>query len=200
MEPIVALRTIHSVKVQLDDSSDWASALAGEGEGFGRIFDRHSARLLRHSRRLVTEPADADDVVAITFLEAWRSRSRLRLVDGSVLPWLLVTATNVASNRNRSVRRYRALLARLPAAEPSRDLTGVAEGTEASDALGRLSLADRRVVVLCVLEGYSEREAADALGVPPGTVKSRLSRAKQRLRDQLDSPQSPNTLAEEAGQ
>lgn len=180
-----------------EDTTDWASAIAGEGEGFGRIFDRHRDRLLRHSRRLVTEHTDADDVVAITFLEAWRNRSRVRLVDGSVLPWLLVTATNVANNRNRSVRRYRAMLARIPT---SRDTVVGTADSEAVDALGRLSLRDRRVIVLCVLEGYSEREAADVLGVPPGTVKSRLSRAKRRLREQLVSPTSPNTLAKEAGQ
>jgi RNA polymerase sigma-70 factor (ECF subfamily) len=67
------------------------------------------------------------------------------------------------------------------------------------DALARLSLADRRVVTLCILEGYSEREAAELLGIPPGTVKSRLSRAKQRLRAELDAPSPRTTLSEEVG-
>ena len=194
------LRTIHSVNAPPTDSTDWALALAGEGEAFGRIFDRHHARLLRHSRRLVTDPADADDVVAITFLEAWRIRSRVRLVGESVLPWLLVTATNVASNVNRGARRYRALLARLPVSDPVRDPTVMFDDSEAIEALGRLSLSDRRVIVLCVLEGYSEREVAELLGVAPGTIKSRLFRAKQRVREQLDAPTSRNTLAEEVGQ
>lgn len=120
----------------------------------------------------------------------WRpgETARVRLVDDSVLPWLLVTATNVTNNTNRSARRYRALLARLPPAEHVTDPIAHIDGTEASTALAGLSLADRRVVVLCILEGFSEREAAVALGVPPGTVKSRLSRAKQRLRNQLQKP------------
>jgi RNA polymerase sigma-70 factor (ECF subfamily) len=171
-----------------NDSAHWAAALAGNGEAFGRVFDRHKDRVRRHSARLVSQLADADDVVAITFLEAWRNRARVRLVDDSVLPWLLVTATNVANNTNRSARRYRALLARLPPPEHVTDPIALIEGAEASTALARLSVADRRVVVLCVLEGFSEREAAEALGVPAGTVKSRLSRAKQRLRSQLQKP------------
>jgi RNA polymerase sigma factor (sigma-70 family) len=179
------------------DSPDWALALAGEGEAFGRIFDRHRDRVLRHSRRLVTVAADADDVLAITFLEAWRNRARVRLVDDSVLPWLLVTATNVANNTNRSARRYRTMLSRLPAADPAFDAHLEDDDADAVEALARLSLADRRVVALCILEGYSEREAADIIGVPPGTIKSRLSRAKQRLRDHL-TPLERIALAEEA--
>lgn len=193
MEPIGSDRTIQSVNQPSTDAADWALAVSGEGEAFGRIFDRHHDRVTRHSRRLVTVQADADDVVAVTFLEAWRKRSAVRLVNDSVLPWLLVTATNVASNTNRGVRRYRSLLAGLPPALPDASR----ESSDALDALARLSLSDRRVVVLCVLEGYSEREAAEALGVPAGTVKSRLSRAKSRIRHQLEPSPSQNTLVEE---
>jgi RNA polymerase sigma-70 factor (ECF subfamily) len=58
-----------------------------------------------------------------------------------------------------------------------------AEGVAAR--IGRLPLADRQVLLLCVVEGYSERDAATALGVAPGTVKSRLSRARRRAADVL---------------
>jgi RNA polymerase sigma factor (sigma-70 family) len=198
MEPNTPQRTIRSVNEQPSDVTDWALARAGEGEAFGRIFDRHRDRVLRHSRRLVTVAADADDVLAITFLEAWRNRSRVRMVDDSVLPWLLVTATNVAHNTNRAARRYRALLSRLPPADPTTDHLVGDEALDAIRALAGLSLADRRVVALCILEGYSEREAADLIGVPPGTIKSRLSRAKQRMREHL-SPLELTHPAEEAG-
>ncbi len=180
-----------------DDSADWALARSGEGEAFGRIFDRHHERVRAHARRIVSDPAEADDVVAVAFLEAWRKRTHVRLVEGSVLPWLLVTATNVAYNTNRGLRRYRAVLARLPADHAHHDPSH--DDADAVDALARLSLADRRVVTLCILEGYSEREAAELLGIPPGTVKSRLSRAKQRLRAELDAPSPRTTLSEEVG-
>ncbi|HEV7741233.1 MAG TPA: sigma-70 family RNA polymerase sigma factor [Pseudolysinimonas sp.] len=171
-----------------DDAHDWALARAGEGEAFGRIFDRHRDRVFRHGLRLVTVTADADDLVAITFLEAWRRRDSVRLVDGSVLPWLLVTATNVSRNLSRSARRYRALLARLPADPHTPDHAEFVDDGEASTALRRLSAADQQVLTLCVLEGMSERAAAHALGIPAGTVKSRLSRAKNRLASFLVHP------------
>lgn len=67
-------------------------------------------------------------------------------------------------------------------AEPQPDHTIDVEGSDVVAALARLSLTDRRIIVLCVLEGYSIREAGTALNIPEGTVKSRLSRAKQRLK------------------
>ncbi|MCP2030353.1 RNA polymerase sigma-70 factor (ECF subfamily) [Okibacterium sp. HSC-33S16] len=164
-----------------DDADDWAKSIAGDGEAFGRIFDRHRDRIARHSYRLVASPHEVDDVVAVTFAEAWRSRDRVRIVDGSVLPWLLVTATMSAQNLRRSTRRHKALLDRLPPSSATTDNTDHIDGGPASDALRQLALPDRQVIVLCVLEGLSTSEAAVALGIPVGTTKSRLSRAKQRL-------------------
>ena len=164
-----------------DDAQDWALARAGQGEAFGRIFDRHRDRVFRHGLRLVDGVSDADDLVAITFLEAWRRRDDLRLVDGSVLPWLLVTATNASHNLRRAARRHRALLSRLPTDPHAPDHADRFDDGEAHRALQRLALRDRQVLTLCVLEGFSERDAASALGVPPGTIKSRLARARARL-------------------
>ena len=170
------------------DTADWQAAIAGEGEAFGRVFDRHRDRVYRHSYRLVSTPSDADDAVAITFFEAWRKRDRVRFVDDSVLPWLLVTATNVSRNLSRSSRRHRALLERLPLEAASADHAESYGDGEAQHALRQLSLSDQRVVTLCVLEGLSEKDAAAVLGVPPGTVKSRLSRAKARLATRVPHP------------
>jgi RNA polymerase sigma factor (sigma-70 family) len=173
---------------QQTDEHDWADALGGDGEAFGRIFDRHRHRVFRHSYRLVAVVADADDVVSIAFLEAWRRAEAVRFVDGSMLPWLLVTATNSARNLSRSSRRYRAMLDRLPADPHEDDRSTDPFDTEAHDALRRLSIADQRILTLCVLEDLSEKDAATVLGVPVGTVKSRLSRAKRRLAASLAAP------------
>jgi RNA polymerase sigma factor (sigma-70 family) len=181
MEPSRRCRTLRCVDHE-DDAHDWQRAVAGDGEAFGQIFDRHRARLYRHTHRLVPLAADMDDVVAVTFFEAWRRRDSVRFVDGSLLPWLLVTATNAARNVSRSARRYQALLERLP---PTPVLHEQSDDDAATRALTRLSLADQQVITLCVLEGLSESEAADALGIPIGTVKSRLSRAKSRLAAKL---------------
>jgi len=160
------------------DDDDWLQALAGDGDAFARIFDRHKDRIRRHSYGLVESSADAEDVVAVTFFEAWRSRSRVRLVHGSLLPWLLVTATNVARNVSRSSRRYALALSRLP---PVTSVELASTDLAATRALRGLSLDDQRVITLCVLYDFTAVEAAAVLGVAPGTVKSRLSRAKQRL-------------------
>ncbi len=173
------------------DADDWARAGLNDGEAFARIFDGHRARVLRHCIRLVPSPSDAEDAVAITFFEAWRHRERARLVDGSLLPWLLVICTNVTRNLDRSSRRYRALLARLPAAEPVADHAARFDDGPASAALRTLSLDDRRIIALCVLEGLTDAEAAAVLRIPHGTAKSRLSRAKRRLAAALDRDARP---------
>ena len=169
------------------DADEWAAAVAGDGEAFGRIFDRHRDRVWRHGLRLAPTTSDADDLVAITFFEAWRNRERVRVVEGSVLPWLLVTATNVGRNLRRSAGRYTALLERLPPAEHAADPADSVAEHDTAAQLARLALADRQVLTLCVIEGYSERDAAAALGVAPGTVKSRLSRARRRLASAVTS-------------
>ncbi len=181
----------------MSDVENWQRALEGDGEAFGRIFDEHRDRVFRHSLRLVGSWADAEDVVATVFLECWRKRRSVRLVDGSLLPWLLVTATNVSRNAARSARRYRALLDRLPPPVPE-------PGFEVDDsptvaALRRLSRPHQEVLALCVLEGYPEADAAQALGVPVGTVKSRLSRARQRLQQELTIDQPLGAQAERRG-
>ncbi|MFF2274114.1 RNA polymerase sigma factor [Agromyces sp. NPDC058136] len=172
-----------------NDQDDWRRALAGDGEAFGLIFDRHRARIRRHAHGLVPAAADADDVVATTFLEAWRRRDGIRFTSGSMLPWLLRTATNVAHNHRRSTRRYRALLARLPTdvSVPDHADDDFGDGP-AARSLRLLSLEHQHVITLCVLEGLSADEAAGVLGVRAGTVRSRLSRAKTQLRMHLGSP------------
>lgn len=170
-----------------DDVEDWARAVAGDGEAFGRIFDRHRPRVQRHLWRLLSSTQDVEDAVAVVFLEAWRKRSVVRVVQGSLDPWLLQTATNVAYNARRSGRRYQALLAQLPPAAPAFAHAAALDEPDVVVALRGLSLADQQVLTLCVLEGWSELEVAAALRVRPGTVKSRLHRAKKRLAERFRS-------------
>jgi len=173
----------------LSDAVHWQSALAGRGEGLAQVFERHQQRIFRHSIALVPTLDDAKDVVAITFLEAWRRRTQVRFVDESLLPWLLVTATHSARNISRSARRYRDLLERVP---PSPDVPDPADALDAGpamSALATLSEAHRNVVTLCIIEGLPLADAALVLRVPVGTVKSRLHAAKRALAVRLAPPQ-----------
>ncbi len=167
-----------------DDAALWMRVRDGDETALGTLFDRLEVRLFRHATRLLSNREDAKDAVTIAFFELWRKRATVRLVDGSPLPWLLNTVSHSARNLERSARRYRLLLARTPvdahaAAPIAADESGVLA------ALRRLPAREQSVVVLTVLEGYADREAAEALGVPLGTVKSRLSRAKGRLREEM---------------
>ncbi len=181
-EPNAHERTLQGMNEE--DAADWQALCAGDSRGLGRLFDRHEARLFRHAARLLTTREDAKDAVAIAFFELWRRQSSVRLVDGSPLPWLLNTVSNTARNLERSARRYRTLLGRMH--DP-----GPAEGVRPADetgvlaALRRLPVREQSVVVLTIMQGYPESETARALGIPVGTVKSRLSRAKARLRGEL---------------
>lgn len=156
---------------------------------FGLVYDRYRDRIFGHSLRLVHSIHEAEDVTAMVFLEAWRCRKRVNIVNGSLLGWLLVATNNVARNHRRSALRYGRLLARLPSPEQSADHSeAVAESADAAAkgagvhaAFLALGKRDQEIISLCVLEELPMAEVAQILEIPPGTVKSRLSRAKSRL-------------------
>jgi len=175
--------------MSVNDEQDWARVVAGEGEAFGRIFDRHRDRVRRHALGLAPTPGEAEDVVSVTFLEAWRKRDRIRFVDHSILPWLLRTATYTCLNLARSARRHRVALSKLPAPPPSYDPAEPSDDAPVFSAMRRLSARDQEVITLCVLEDLSTEAAAAALGIRESSARSRLSRARARLREEILKPQ-----------
>jgi RNA polymerase sigma factor (sigma-70 family) len=117
---------------------------------------------------------------------------------GSLTPWLLGIASHKAHNVNRGLRRRLAFLAGGPEPRPVEDFADETAGRIddarhlelVHDALRRLSRPDREVVALCVGAGLDYQQAAEALGVPVGTVRSRLSRARARLARDSSGPVS----------
>lgn len=179
------------------ESSLRARVRAGDPGAFAELFDAYARSVYNHAFRLTADWATAEDVMAATYLQAWRSRERVTEEGGSLRPWLLGVATNEARNHTRSNRRYRRVAAALIAA----DLTVPDHADEvagrlddrrriaaALDALARLRRPEREVLTLCLWEGLDYESAAEALGVPVGTVRSRLSRARARLRTLVDAP------------
>jgi RNA polymerase sigma-70 factor (ECF subfamily) len=164
---------------------------AGDPEVFRELFVEHSRSVYNHAFRLTGTWSAAEDVVSLTFLEAWRLRKRVDAGPdgGSLRPWLLGIATNVARNVRRAARRHDGVLARLPRAEPVPDPADeITARIDDRDRLARVGVAltalrgpEREVLALCVWAGLDYTEAARALGVPIGTVRSRLSRARTRL-------------------
>lgn len=171
-----------------------ARARAGDPDAFGELFDLHRDRVFRQALRMTESVHDAEDVTGMVFLEAWRHRDSIRVVDGSAIGWLLVTANNVSRNFTRARRRYRHVIAGLQLPDPAPDHSHAIDDRLDSDgrrralraALSRLPRRDQDVLSLCLIEELSTAEAAAVLAVAPGTVKSRLSRAKSRLTALLD--------------
>jgi RNA polymerase sigma-70 factor, ECF subfamily len=166
---------------------------AGDPDAFKNLFDEHVRSVYNHAFRLVGDWSVAEDVVSLTFLEAWRLRDRVDVsagASGSLRPWLLGIATNVARNVRRAARRYDDVLARLPGGEVVPDFADEVSARIDDDerfarvrtALAALRRPEREVLALCVWSGLDYAEAAGALGVPVGTVRSRLSRARKKLK------------------
>ncbi|MEV7185289.1 RNA polymerase sigma factor [Kitasatospora sp. NPDC093102] len=189
--------------------SQRARLRSGDQWAFGELFDETADDLYRYAVRVVGDRATAEDVVQLTFLEAWRLRGRLREDDGPVRPWLFGIAAQILRNTTRAARRHRAAMARLPdrgvlpdfAEELAGRLDDSARLAAVRRALAGLRKAEREVFGLCVWAGLDYASAAEALGVPIGTVRSRLSRARTKLRALADKElRDGRELLPDAGQ
>lgn len=181
----------------MDEFQLWSASLRGDDRAFSEIFDAHQARVVRHASRLVEGQSDAEDVAAAAFLELWRLRRRVRIVNGSVLPWLLATTTNIARNTTRSLRRYDRLLHSIPRAlEESTDPAELVS-TQFDEqqtrllehAMRSMSRADSTLLILTAVEGLTTADAARAIGIRPDTARVRLHRAKAIARHILKVPE-----------
>ncbi|HEY8588124.1 MAG TPA: RNA polymerase sigma factor [Naasia sp.] len=190
-----------------DETGVWDRALSGDGGAFASLFRVHQARVHRRALSLLDRVHDAEDVTSAVFFELWRKRASVRLVGGSVLPWLLVTTVHLARNHRRGVLRYRRLITSLPRSD-SPDAEAVAVdnlsnamlGLRLADAIALLSNDDGALLVLTALEGMTTADAAVALGIRPGTARMRLQRARQKLQAALNDERLPVTPALSEGE
>jgi RNA polymerase sigma factor (sigma-70 family) len=181
-----------------DDGRLRGRVRSGEREAFSELYELYATAVYHHALRLTGDWSVAEEVMSETFLAAWRGRGDVQAEGGSLRPWLFGIATNRARNADRSLRRRLAFLARRSEAEAgagagqavddfAEDVVGRVDGArrlaEVRRVLGRLRRHEREVIALCVWGGLDYAQAAEALGVPVGTVRSRLSRARARLRD-----------------
>ncbi|SED81496.1 RNA polymerase sigma factor [Streptomyces sp. TLI_105] len=163
---------------------------AGDPTALGEAYDEHARVLYHYAYRVCGDRAAAEDVVSAAFLEAWRCRGKVHADGGSLRPWLLGIATNIMRGAAREARRRDAALARIPERGVLPDfaddvLARMTDGEQiraARAALGRLRRREREVFTLVVWAGLDYAAAGEALGIPVGTVRSRLSRARERLR------------------
>ena len=172
------------------DEQELVDGLHSDDPGaLAALFDRYADRIYNHCFRQLGDWTEAEDATSSVFLEVWRHRRRVRLHDGSALPWLYGVATNVCRNTGRARRRYLRAVARLPRpaaeADHAQDVTDRL-GSEARmravlEQIEALPAHERDVLALVAWAGLSYEQAAAALDLPVGTVRSRLSRARARL-------------------
>ncbi len=162
----------------------------GDEGSLRTLIRRHESRMYALALSMTRNTFDAEDVVGVGFLEFWRRRDAVRLVDGSALPWLLKVVTFAAKNQLRGQRRYARLLEHLPRSievpDHAEELAAHADAgvitRDIEAALRSASAKNAAVIALCVVQEMPLRDAALVLGISEATVRTRLSRAKASLR------------------
>ena len=189
----------HSAGVQAPDSALVAQAAGGDERALGELYDRHGGMAYSLACSIVGEPADAEEVVADTFSQVWRSAAGFDPARGSVAAWLATITRTRALDLVRSRKRRARVLddaavvtdegERLVLAPTVESPDRGAELTETS-AIVRRSLAElpapqRRVIELAYFGGLSQSEIAAQLAEPLGTVKTRMRAGMEKLRQAL---------------
>jgi RNA polymerase sigma-70 factor (ECF subfamily) len=165
-------------------------------ERFRSLYADHFDQVLRFARRR-TDPAGADDVVAETFLVAWRRLDDVPTRPGEALAWLYAVAHHCLRNAARGNARQRAVAVRLAARSKERDprepADSVGDRLDVADAWQRLTADEQEVLALSVWEDLTSPQAGTVLGISAAAYRVRLSRARRALARHLDH--SPSTAA-----
>ncbi|MGH9247308.1 MAG: RNA polymerase sigma factor [Acidimicrobiales bacterium] len=174
-----------------DRHAEVVRASVAQPERFEAVFDEHHGRIWAYLARVGGREC-ADDLAAEVFLTAFAHRDRYDPARGSVPSWLYGIATNLMRTRFRGQARAARAFTRAAAdpiatATPTEAVDDAIASRDALDrvraAMARLSLTDREVIVLFVWERLSYEAIARVLDIEVGTVRSRLSRARRRLRE-----------------
>ncbi|HEY5619274.1 MAG TPA: sigma-70 family RNA polymerase sigma factor [Vicinamibacterales bacterium] len=191
---LVGLR-FESAETAADDRECLRRLAAGDSDAAARLYDRHARAVYSLVLRIVSDEGDAEDVVQEVFAQAWRQAARYDASRGAVGAWLLMMA------RTRAIDRLRGRRARpdMPGADDQRAIEAVAAAAPDAHstivdaenarlvqrALAQLPLLQRLVIELAYYEGLTQREIAERLEEPLGTVKSRIRLGLLKLRDTL---------------
>lgn len=166
---------------------------AGDQTAFAQFYEATSRTVFGIVLRVLRDRAQAEEVAQEVYLEAWRTASRFDAGLGSAGAWLNTIAHRRAVDRVRSAERSTAREQRQAAAELNAEMPDVSdlvvdrdEGSRVRAALAELPEAQRTALALAYYEGRTQREVADLLGVPLGTVKTRMRDALRKLRIRLE--------------
>jgi RNA polymerase sigma-70 factor (ECF subfamily) len=167
-------------------------------ESFRELYASHGRAILAYAVRRVRDPQDAADIVAETFLVAWRRLSDVPAGEEARL-WLYGVARRTLANQARSERRRERLAERLrhelPAAVAAVSAPTAGAESTVLTALGALDEADREILLLAGWERLESREIAAVLGITGVAARARLHRARRRLRARLEQDSEPFPLS-----
>lgn len=167
-------------------------------ERFRSLYAGHYDQVVRFVRRR-TDPATADDVVAETFLVAWRRLDDVPSRPGEAMPWLYAVARRCLLNAARGRARQHAVAVRLATSARRGDAAyddGLDVRLEMVRAWQRLTAEEQEVLALCAFEDLTSPQAGKVLGISAAAYRVRLSRARRALERHLDpSPSPKETLA-----
>lgn len=174
-----------------DDDAEVITQSLDEPELFAGLYDRHAPDIHRYAARRLGEGA-ADDITAETFLIAFRTRGRYDTAHRLARPWLYGIAANLIGKHRRTEVRALKALARtghdpVAASWSDRSDDRLAVQAPLAGALASLSPGDRHVLLLVAWADLGYQEVSDALRIPLGTVRSRLNRARRKVRESLNT-------------
>lgn len=173
-----------------DELIQLARAQGGDRDAFAGLYDRHVRPVYWQAYSVVRDHNLAEDVTQDVFVTTWRRIRAITPVDGSVLPWLLVTARYTAYNAARKERRRAADdLNHDPVGGPGADaeVENAMIQAEIDKAVAALSPVDQQLYALCIDGGATYEQAAEELGVSHGVVRNRIHRLRTRLRADLSA-------------
>ncbi|WP_375386713.1 RNA polymerase sigma factor [uncultured Microbacterium sp.] len=164
----------------------------GDANALAELHRTHIKSVYWAAYRVLADHAEADETAQDVFLTLWHKRRSVELYGESALPWLLTTVRYLSLNRKRARSRLRAREVSfdfdMPLENDPLTLLGRAEDAKRlRDAIKDLSRTDAAIVSLCLVNGLTYKEAAVRVGVSHSTVRNRLSRARSKLRDAIDT-------------
>jgi RNA polymerase sigma factor (sigma-70 family) len=175
-----------------------AGAMTSSGDDavvFRDVFERHHVEIRRYLRHRVADADVAEDLAAETFARAFAARSGFVDLGHGLRPWLFQIATNLVRDELRARARRRSLAERLRGERPTPVVLPAGADPELAAALAMLRRDELDVLLLFAWAELSYDEISVALGLPVGTVRSRLSRARTRLRAQLADSAAPAAVS-----
>ncbi len=177
-----------------DDAELLEACAGGDERALGSLYDRYGRRAYGLALRVLRDPGLAEDAVQDAFLAVWRRAATYDPARGTASTWILTLVHRRAVDLVRREQRVTTLPPELEA--PLVPFDGIAEDvvlrSEVQAALRLLSTAEREVIDLAYWVGLTQSQIATALGIPPGTVKSRTFSALTKLRDVLREGSEPN--------